>query len=1285
MTSLLLRQVRRGTGKALPEIYGSTGISAGIGTTPPETTDEQKLGQFALVAKKGSIHLVNSLRSTTESSATAVEPSEFGESSQATAVEPSEFGESPVLEQWRDIQIDTNQLLPHAFKAPPLKSQKPFAGGFRARVRRTTHGILIRIIRKLSHEVEEVADIQMHAFQPSNGTNGRSELDGKEFRGFELDASSLRESPLSRRENGPTTATRDHVALFDNIFDISPYPAWASGPSFPLTTSELDPADLGESEEPISSISSEAGGSRSEREPTLALTMPENNPKCRQVSLPSSIIGVHLSNSQHQPELTFPISSEASSDSQSLRSRCSYQLQSTPGNTPSSAPTSSLDPKSPPSPSFSFVSREPDTLIRQSDRRSAQSNKPEPKPKPWDRRRSPPAPFGAKDATSEGLPDSQVHRNTLGAISSLAVTYQDSGTQNEAENSGAKVLEGRKELGGAHSDTQTATTNLAATYWSQGRIIEAEALEVEALEARMKGFEEAASYHEPWTQRRLAPYSRKTNMTTDEGESSDIASTENPPTSNISRRESQDEVTVNTVPPSYDTNEDRNQGRTEATRRPDLSSADVRAPSAAKIGTDDQVSRLEGQLNTEPDDLVQRAETRSPISPSGVLTGNIVIHRGLNKWIQASAYDYSGHDWALGNDFGTSNIEETQLALSLPDDKIAVDPVSSSIELGSLAGPSQQISPPLHESSQISSLGSLHPSRSIEAVQDTLSQRSDATEVSQEHASDPVSQGYPTVNILGTRPPEGYVFRHRITNSQSTGISPSPTINDISLADLPTQTPISPHHNVAELSVEPDISSLGIDRASQIPLLAGSYTEFERTNDIKTRARRLQASIFRYIKLISIAISTNLVQLAQYFLYRQQIKLRVPAGRVRIKWRCKCGQQLFDDFVEVRPGAAKNLEDHLNRHPQAGTGSPTSSSSGSSSSASRANSSSTRPSAQTSLSSTSFGDIGLSRTSQYSPVIQERGQPAIVPLSGFSEPRWLLTCASGERFDTRLYHVDVNAVLIKSDRDLAVRLRQQYSQLRAPWHQILRLRGLATIQFVQFEVHRSRAVDIRKCPDMPPPSSANYIFAPSDLLPPVGENYLMHLFHHPQDYDDEYITYVRLPKKCGTRLRVLQNRDVEIGWGINLVEGFQAARVWAMAVGVFLTSSLVFGAVWAAKRGFIGGVWGFGLDLHGADINFSCMDRGGSNSTLIKLGRRPRTLPGHTNRTGLDQPLSADPTVENPMDNYQPKSPSHSSAHERITPELLVQDDTSKDLVAAEAVKTTETFVHPQDRTTDEW
>lgn len=113
----------------------------------------------------------------------------------------------------------------------------------------------------------------------------------------------------------------------------------------------------------------------------------------------------------------------------------------------------------------------------------------------------------------------------------------------------------------------------------------------------------------------------------------------------------------------------------------------------------------------------------------------------------------------------------------------------------------------------------------------------------------------------------------------------------------------------------------------------------------------------------------------------------------------------------------------------------------------------------------------------------------------------------------------------------------------------------------QFEVHRStRFADIRKRPDMPPPPYLSvYDFEHGQLIPPVGSMYLMHLLKHPEDYDSEQITYSRMPKRRG-RL------DAGVGWGIHLVEGFLASRVWALVNSFFLLASITFVAVWLTTK-----------------------------------------------------------------------------------------------------------------------
>ncbi|GAB1735012.1 hypothetical protein NU219Hw_g84t1 [Hortaea werneckii] len=129
---------------------------------------------------------------------------------------------------------------------------------------------------------------------------------------------------------------------------------------------------------------------------------------------------------------------------------------------------------------------------------------------------------------------------------------------------------------------------------------------------------------------------------------------------------------------------------------------------------------------------------------------------------------------------------------------------------------------------------------------------------------------------------------------------------------------------------------------------------------------------------------------------------------------------------------------------------------------------------------------------------------------------------------------------IRSDKDLAIALRNHYFEVNNKWWRALKLRGLATIDFVQFEVHQNRFADIRKSPDMPLPGQ-DYAFEPGDLMPPVGSKYLLHLFRHPQDYDGEMITYLRIPKKNG-----------RLGLG----------------------RGLVFGAVWASKKQDVQGAFG---------------------------------------------------------------------------------------------------------------
>lgn len=237
--------------------------------------------------------------------------------------------------------------------------------------------------------------------------------------------------------------------------------------------------------------------------------------------------------------------------------------------------------------------------------------------------------------------------------------------------------------------------------------------------------------------------------------------------------------------------------------------------------------------------------------------------------------------------------------------------------------------------------------------------------------------------------------------------------------------------------------------------------------------------------------------------------------------------------------------------------------------------------------SSTYGGAGLwnqsNDASKYSPTRLRSTNPFSVRIPRYVEESWLLTCANEGKLTPKIVHIDVNEGRIKSDKDLALALREHYDQVNGRWYDWARLRGLTTIEFVQFEIHRNRFADIRATPSMPPksalsnttaapdkeqsPSQHPYTFEPNDLLPPVGSSYLLHLFKHPTDYDGELITYLRSPKR---RARL----EFGMGWGIHLVEGFLAQRVWTVVIGMCGLSSAVFAVMWTVKKDDMQGAFG---------------------------------------------------------------------------------------------------------------
>ena len=154
---------------------------------------------------------------------------------------------------------------------------------------------------------------------------------------------------------------------------------------------------------------------------------------------------------------------------------------------------------------------------------------------------------------------------------------------------------------------------------------------------------------------------------------------------------------------------------------------------------------------------------------------------------------------------------------------------------------------------------------------------------------------------------------------------------------------------------------------------------------------------------------------------------------------------------------------------------------------------------------------------------------------------------------------------LQSDRIFFRKLKAHYHEIRGRWSLIFSLTTLNAINFVQFEMYKSELVDIRKTNDIPPETKKDeyrYRPIPAEVIPPVGENHLMHVYEHPEDAEASGICLQKIPKKIRGRLLVCPSRGTGLGWGIHFVEGLHWTKLWCLGLAGFL-SSIAFGATWS--------------------------------------------------------------------------------------------------------------------------
>ena len=274
---------------------------------------------------------------------------------------------------------------------------------------------------------------------------------------------------------------------------------------------------------------------------------------------------------------------------------------------------------------------------------------------------------------------------------------------------------------------------------------------------------------------------------------------------------------------------------------------------------------------------------------------------------------------------------------------------------------------------------------------------------------------------------------------------------------------------------------------------------------------------------------------------------------------------MYDDFIELRPGALADLEKSLNATGGFYECAPISS---------RASRYPTNAPVRTSPGGwlgTIWWPWQFAKVrSPLLPLHEQRialGRVSSqLPTSNERQGLCIFLCLPYRKTANRLHHwvVEENS----TDESLFSTLRSLYKTARKEHISFLSLKAIESIRFVRFEVYSQRLVDVLTSPDMPDERrSDQYFYRPTEFIPPIGENHMMHLYNHPEETEHTAVCLGKLPKKIeGLAWLPTHSEGSKIGWGLQFVEGLDVKKLWVWGFIGFIIS-ITFGVAWSFVKG----------------------------------------------------------------------------------------------------------------------